>query len=215
MEHFDKTDKNKVKRIPDRGHYDKKTIYEILDHGYICHVGFVVDSQPYVIPTAYGRKDNVIFIHGATTSRMLKVLQQGAPVCLTVTHNDGLVLARSVFHHSMNYRSAVIFGTASLVPDNRKMEALQVITENILQGRWEEARKPNSKELKATSVLEIEIEQASSKIRTGPPGDEKEDYQLPIWAGVLPVRTAFDPPETDPLLSQPVDIPDSVRQLFS
>ena len=182
MEHFEKTQRNKVKRIPDRGHYDRETLYKILDDGFICHVGFVMDGQPFVIPTAYGRKDDVIYIHGATTSRMLKVLQTNAPVCLTVTHTDGLVLARSVFHHSMNYRSAVVFGRATLVPDDEKVEALKVVTENILQGRWEEAREPNSKELKATSVLAIQIDEASSKIRTGPPGDEKEDYELlSIW----------------------------------
>ena len=213
MPDYAKTARNKVKRIPDRGHYDSETLYSILDDGYICHMGFSVDGQPFVIPTLYGREDNKIYVHGATTSRMLKAIQDGIPVCLTVTHLDGLVLARSAFHHSMNYRSAVVFGTAKLVSEEEKNEALRIISENILKGRWEEARKPNAKELKATSVLALEIEEASSKIRTGPPGDEKEDYELPIWAGVIPMKyqygEAIDDPDGNPELS----IPDSVRNL--
>ena len=213
MENFEKTARNKVKRIPDRGHYDKETLYKILDDTCICHVGFVMEGQPFVIPTIYGRKGNTLYLHGATTSRMLKILETGAPVCLTVTHVDGLVLARSTFHHSMNYRSAVVFGTARLVDAEKKVEALEIITEHILKGRWEESRQPNAKELKATSVLAVEIEQASSKIRTGPPGDEKEDYELPIWAGVIPMKTVYGEPEADPLGNPSLDIPESVKSL--
>lgn len=187
------TDRNKVKRVPQRGHYDKETLYKILDAGFLCHAGFVVGGQPFVIPTIYGRKDNRLFFHGATTSRMLVNLKEGIPVCVTVTHLDGLVLARSAFHHSMNYRSAVVFGKAHEVPETEKEEALFVVSENIMKGRWDEVRTPNAKELKATTVLAIDIEQASSKIRTGPPKDEPEDYELDVWAGVLPIVNTVQP----------------------
>ena len=187
------TDRNKVKRVPQRGHYDKETLYKILDAGFLCHAGFVVGGQPFVIPTIYGRKDNRLFFHGATTSRMLVNLKEGIPVCVTVTHLDGLVLARSAFHHSMNYRSAVVFGKAHEVPETEKEEALYVVSENIMKGRWDEVRTPNAKELKATTVLAIDIEQASSKIRTGPPKDEPEDYELDVWAGVLPIVNTVQP----------------------
>lgn len=203
--------RNKVKRIPQRGAYDEKTCYEILDAGFVCHMGFAVDGQPYVIPTLYGRRGNTVYVHGATTSRMLKHLEKGEPVCLTVTHLDGLVLARSAFHHSMNYRSVLVFGMAKPVSDERKEEVLEVISENILRGRWEESRKPNAKELKATSVLEIEIDQASSKIRTGGPGDEKEDYALDIWAGVLPMSLTYGTPEDDELLRDGIPVASSVQ----
>ncbi len=180
------TSRNKVKRIPQRGSYDKETLYQILDAGFLCHAGFVVDGQPYVIPTIYGRENNHLYLHGAATSRMLVNLKEGIPVCITVTHLDGIVLARSAFHHSMNYRSAVVFGKAKEVSDDQKENALFVVSENIIKGRWDEVRSPNPKELKATSVLALEINQASSKIRTGPPKDEPEDYALDIWAGVIP-----------------------------
>ncbi len=180
------TSRNKVKRIPQRGSYDKETLYQILDAGFLCHAGFVVDGQPYVIPTIYGRENNHLYLHGATTSRMLVNLKEGIPVCITVTHLDGIVLARSAFHHSMNYRSAVVFGKAKEVSDEQKENALFVVSENIIKGRWDEVRSPNPKELKATTVLALEIDQASSKIRTGPPKDEPEDYALDIWAGVIP-----------------------------
>jgi len=213
MDNFPKTDLNRVRRIPKRGHYDKATIYEILDESFICHVGFVVDQHPFVIPTAYGRKDDTLYIHGATTSRMLQQAQQGIPVTVTVTHLDGIVLARSAFHHSMNYRSAVIFGTAKIVEGAEKEEALYIISEQILKGRWDEARQPNAKELKATTVLAIEIEQASAKIRTGPPGDDAEDYELPIWAGVLPITQNYGTPITDPLLKKDIPLAKSVQAL--
>lgn len=213
MKAFEKTNRNQVKRIPKRGHYDRPTIYGILDNACVGHVGFSLEGQPFVIPTIYGRDGETLYLHGATTSRMLVALQQGLPVCITVTHIDGLVLARSAFHHSMNYRSAVIFGKARLVEGEEKIKALEVISEQILPGRWEEVRGPNTKELKATSVLALEIEQASAKIRTGPPGDEKEDYDLPIWAGVLPIKSVYGPPEEDPLAKRQLDIPDSINKL--
>ena len=204
---------NKVKRIPKRGHYDKATIYEILDAGFLCHIGFSVNDQPFVIPTSYGRLDNKIYLHGASTSRMMVNLEKGIPLCLTVTHFDGLVLARSAFHHSMNYRSAVCFGTAHLVEGEEKDLALKIISDQILQGRWEESRLPIAKELKATTVLCLEIDQASAKIRTGPPGDEKADYELPIWAGVVPCKQVWGTPEADPLLTEGIEVAESVKKL--
>lgn len=212
---FPKTDRNRVKRIPKRGHYDQETIFKILDAGFICHIGFVVEGQPFVIPTSYGRDGDVIYLHGSSKSRMLSQLDEGIPVCLTVTHIDGLVLARSSFHHSMNYRSAVIFGKAKEVHGEEKEWGLFLISENILKGRWDEARKPNEKEMKATSVLRLDIESASAKIRTGPPGDDKPDYELPIWAGVVPMALTYGQPEPDPLLRHGIPMPESVKDFPS
>ncbi len=213
MNTFPKTDRNKVKRLPKRGYYDAETIYAILDAGFICHVGFSVGGQPYVIPTGYGRDGDRIYIHGSAASRMLKNLDQGIPVCITVTHLDGLVLARSAFHHSMNYRSAVVFGTATAVEgEEEKLHALKVISEYILKGRWDEVRAPNAKELKGTMVLAIEIEEASAKIRTGPPGDDEPDYELPVWAGVLPIRQVYGAPVNDPLLRPGIEVAESAKQ---
>lgn len=213
MENFTKTDRNKVRRLPKRGHYDRETIFNILDAGFLCHVGFVVDGQPFVIPTSYGRMEDAIYLHGSSKSRMLASLDKGIPVCLTVTHVDGLVLARSAFHHSMNYRSAVIFGTAHEVEGEEKEQALFLISENILKGRWNEVRAPNQKELKATSVLRLDIESASAKIRTGPPGDEEADYALPVWAGVVPFRQVAGEPLADPLLKEGIPTSKSVEEL--
>lgn len=213
MHEFPTSPRNKVKRIPKRGHYDKTTIYNILDASFLCHVGFVVDGQPFVIPTAYGRDGDKIYLHGSSKSRMLQAMEPGIPVCLTVTHLDGLVLARSAFHHSINYRSAVIYGTAQKVKGDEKERALYIISENILQGRWDEVRPPNAKELKATSVVSIEIESASAKIRQGPPGDDQPDYELDIWAGILPMRQITDAPVPDPLLKAGVPISPSVKKL--
>lgn len=213
METFEKTSRNQVKRIPKRGHYDRATIYAILDDACVGHVGFAMDGQPFVIPTIYGRDGDTIYLHGATTSRMLVALEQGVPVCVTVTHIDGLVLARSAFHHSMNYRSAVLFGTARLVAGDEKLKALEVISEQILPGRWDEVRGPNAKEMKATAVLAMEIDQASAKVRTGPPGDDKEDYDLPIWAGVLPIKQVYGDPVDDPLAKKPLEVSESVKKI--
>ncbi len=214
METYQQSARNTVKRSPKRGHYDKETVYQILDAGYICHVGFAVNEQPYVIPTAYGRDGDTIYLHGAMGNHMLSSLEKGLPVCLTVTHLDGLVLARSAFHHSFNYRSAVLFGIACLVTaDEQKDHALKVITEQILQGRWDEVRLPSKNERKITKVLAFEIEQASAKIRTGGPNDEAEDYQLPIWAGVVPLRLETGVAETDAKATMELPLPASIKSL--
>ena len=205
--------KNKVKRIPKRGHYDRPTIYEILDAGFLCHIGFSHHDQPYVIPTSYGRDGDKIYLHGASTSRMMVNLEEGLPLCLTVTHLDGLVLARSAFHHSMNYRSAVCFGKAFKIEGEEKLTALKIISDQILKDRWEESRQPIAKELKATTVLCMTIDQASAKIRTGPPGDDKPDYALPIWAGVVPCQQVWGEPEADPLLKDGIELAGSVKGL--
>ena len=213
QEDFPKTDQNQVRRIPNRGHYDRKTIYEILDAGFLCHVGFVVDDQPYVIPTLYGRQNDTLYFHGAASSRMLRSLNGGIPICVTITHVDALVIARSAFHHSMNYRSAVLFGKAALIVGEQKSRALFSISENILAGRWQEVRLPNELELKATSVLGMTIESASAKIRTGPPLDDEEDYDLPIWAGTVPIVSLYGSPEPDPKLSKAIPISPSVASM--
>ncbi|RMF22125.1 MAG: pyridoxamine 5'-phosphate oxidase family protein [Bacteroidetes bacterium] len=214
MEEFPRSPRNRVRRLPKRGHYDRRTIYAILDAGFLAHVGFCIEGQPYVIPTAYGREGDVLYIHGASTSRMLGHLEQGHPLCLSVTHLDGLVLARSAFNHSMNYRSVVVFGRATLVEGAEKLRALEVISEQILKGRWAEVRQPSEKELRATTVLKIPMEEASAKIRSGPPGDEKADYALPVWAGVVPLERVWAAPQPDPLLAAGIPLADSVRRLL-
>jgi nitroimidazol reductase NimA-like FMN-containing flavoprotein (pyridoxamine 5'-phosphate oxidase superfamily) len=186
-----------VKRLPERGHYDRATIDAILDEALVCHLGFVVDDQPYVIPTLHARVGDTLYLHGSAASRTLRHLAGGPRVCVTVTLLDGLVLARSVFHHSMNYRSVVLLGTATLVPDDEKRDALHAITEQLAPGRWDEARQPTAKELKGTSILRLQIEEASAKIRSGPPSDDPEDEELPVWAGVVPVHLAAEPSEYD------------------
>lgn len=206
------TDRSKVKRLPKRGAYDAETIHAILDAGFLAHVGFSVDGQPFVIPTLYGRSGDTLYLHGSAASRMLRQLETGIPACLTVTLVDGLVLARSAFNHSMNYRSVVAFGTARKIEDaEQKAEALRVVSDHLIAGRWNEVRGPYEKELKATSVLELVIEEASAKIRTGPPIDEEEDYALPIWAGVLPLALEAKPPIPDPKMTDAIEIPASVR----
>eukprot|EP00913_Durusdinium_trenchii_P022840 g21444.t1 len=203
-----------VRRIPNRGHYDKATVYQILDSAFLCHVGFSVNDQPFVVPTLYGREQDNIYLHGSAASRMLKHLAKGIDVCLSVALVDGLVLARSAFHHSMNYRSATIFGTAIEIEGDEKEHGLFVISENVLKGRWQESRAPNPQELKATTVLRLEMESASAKVRTGPPGDEEEDYALPIWAGVVPITQTYGSPVDDPKLSEGIDIAPSVTALL-
>jgi nitroimidazol reductase NimA-like FMN-containing flavoprotein (pyridoxamine 5'-phosphate oxidase superfamily) len=184
------TPRTRVVREAQRAVYDRDTVNHILDEAFLCHVGFVADGQPYVIPTSYGRDGNVLYIHGSAASRMLRNLEQGVPVCITVTLLDGIVLARSVFNHSMNYRSVVILGTATLVDDPaEEISALRALSEHILPHRWDDSRQPNEKELKATSVLRIPIEEFSAKIRVGPPVDDEADYSFPTWAGVIPLET--------------------------
>jgi nitroimidazol reductase NimA-like FMN-containing flavoprotein (pyridoxamine 5'-phosphate oxidase superfamily) len=185
------TARTRVVREPQRAVYDRDTVNQILDEAFLCHVGFVSssDGQPFVIPTSYGRDGDVLYIHGSAASRMLRNLDQGVPVCITVTLLDGLVLARSIFNHSMNYRSVVILGTATLVDDPaEKLAALRAISEHIIPHRWNDARQPNEKELKATSVLRLPINEFSAKVRVGPPMDDEEDSAFPTWAGVIPLE---------------------------
>lgn len=192
------TPRTRINRLPKRGDYSPETIYGILDAAFLCHVGFVVDGQPYVIPTGYGRAGDALYLHGSAASRMSRTLAGGVDVCVTVTLLDGIVLARSAFHHSMNYRSVVILGKATSVEDEaEKAEALRTISEQIVPGRWEHVRKPSAQELKATAVLKLPITEASAKLRTGPPLDEEEDYALDVWAGVLPVSMKMGEPVPD------------------
>ncbi len=214
MGNYKVNSRNKVKRVPQRGAYDQETAYEILDAGFLCHMGFNVEGQPFVIPTLYARHGNKIYVHGATTSRMLGELKKGVPVCLTVTHVDGLVLARSAFHHSMNYRSVVVFGNAVEVENGEKEKILKIISDNIIANRWEETRTPSVKELIATSVLSIVIDQASSKIRTGDPVDDNEDYDLDIWAGVVPIVTSYGAPIRDEKLKDKIPLSKAVSDMI-
>jgi uncharacterized protein len=202
------TARTRVVREPERGVYDRETAYRILDEGFLCHIGFAVDGQPFVIPTSYGRKDANLYIHGSAASRMLRQMREGIAVCVTVTLLDGLVLARSIFNHSMNYRSVVILGKATLVDDpEEKLAALHLLSEHIIPGRWDDIRQPNERELKATSVLRVPIEEFSAKVRTGPPIDDEEDYSFPTWAGVLPLQMnsgdLINDPKLDPLREVP------------
>ncbi len=198
MDAYTPTERTQVKRLPKRAVYDKAEVWSILDAGYVCHIGFAFDGQPYAIPAGYARAGDRIYIHGSPASRMLRALEQGAEVCLTVTLLDGFVLARSAFHHSMNYRSVVVFAKARPVTDRaEKLEALRAFTEHVWPGRWAEVRQPNERELNATSVLAIPLDEASAKVRTGPPIDDEADYALPVWAGVVPVRMEFGEPVAD------------------
>lgn len=208
MTQFTPTERTQVKRLPNRAAYDSETVFQILDEAFICHVGFVVDGQPFVIPTAYARVEDKLYIHGSAASRMLRTLSGSVQVCVTVTLVDGLVLARSAFHHSMNYRSVVILGRATLVerPDE-KMKALEAFTEHIVRGRWRDVRAPSDSEMKATTALALPLSEVSAKIRTGPPKDDEEDYALPIWAGVVPLRLEPSAPIADPRLEQKIAPP--------
>jgi nitroimidazol reductase NimA-like FMN-containing flavoprotein (pyridoxamine 5'-phosphate oxidase superfamily) len=208
MSDFTPTERTQVKRLPKRGKYERETVFAILDAGFVCHVGFSVDGQPYVIPTNYGRSDDTLYLHGSAASRMLRTLSEGVPMSVTVTHVDGLVLARSAFHHSVNYRSVVILGTARLVTDPaEKMEALRVFTEHVMKGRWDDVRQPTEQELKATTVLALPLEEVSAKVRTGGPIDDEADYTLPVWAGVLPLETSVKEPVPDPQRKSDQPIP--------
>jgi nitroimidazol reductase NimA-like FMN-containing flavoprotein (pyridoxamine 5'-phosphate oxidase superfamily) len=202
------TQRTRVVREPDRGVYDRETVYRILDEGFICHVGFVFDGQPFVIPTSYGRSGDNLYIHGSAASRMLRNLDKGVPVCVTVTLLDGLVLARSIFNHSMNYRSVVVLGTAMLVDDPaEKLEALHRLSEHILHGRWADSRQPNERELKATFALRLPINEFSAKVRQGPPLDDEDDYSFRAWAGVIPLQTVAGAPIADDRCGPDVPVP--------
>ncbi|MCW8943636.1 MAG: pyridoxamine 5'-phosphate oxidase family protein [Sedimenticola sp.] len=194
--------RNTISRHKDRGHYDEKTIHEILDSGKICHVGITLEGQPFVIPMAYARQENALILHGAPNSRLLNQLANGLPACVTVTHLDGLVLARSTFHHSLNFRSVVAFGKARSVDDlQEKHAALVLLTEHLAPGRTKVARAATDAEAKATSVVRFEIEDASAKIRTGPPIDSPNDMKLEVWAGIIPVTTLEGEPMPAPDLA--------------
>jgi uncharacterized protein len=226
------TARTRVVREADRAVYDRETVYRILDEGFLCHVGFVADGQPFVIPTSYGRQDANLYIHGSAASRMLRNLQikdggkekngqgtendgpgkENVPVCITVTLLEGLVLARSIFNHSMNYRSVVMLGKATLVDDPaEKLAALRVLSEHILPGRWDDSRQPNERELKATSVLRVPIEEFSAKVRLGPPIDDAEDYAFPTWAGVIPLEMVASKPIDDARLLPGQTAPEYAR----
>lgn len=212
MDKFTPTAKTTLKRLPERGDFDRQTVYQILDEALICHVGFAVDGQPVVIPTSYARIGDTFYIHGSAASRMLRAVSGGIAVCVTVTLMDGLVLARSAFHHSINYRSVVIFGNATLVEDEQgKLAALAALTEHIVPGRWAEVRPPTAQELKATTVLALPLIEVSAKVRTGDPKDDDEDLAIPVWAGQLPLRLTPGEPVNDSLLSNGIELPDYVR----
>lgn len=203
------TERTTVRREPHRGAYDRATIYSILDSAFVCHMGFVHDGHPFVIPTSYWRIDDDLYVHGSSASRMLRNLGAGVEVCVTVTLIDGLVLARSAFNHSVNYRSVVVLGKGTLLAtDEEKISALHTFTERLTPGRWNEIRRPNERELKATSVLKVPLKEASAKVRQGPPEDDAEDYAVPCWAGVIPFETVYQTPQPDPKLREAIATPE-------
>ena len=203
--------KSKIVRSPNRAHYDEETLHQVLDDGFLCHVAYLFEGSPVIIPTAYVRRGNMIYLHGATKNRMLNSILNQGQACVAVTHLDGMVLARSAFHHSFNYRSAVVFGKPVKIEDAEEKNAiLKLITENIIPGRWQEVREPSEKELTATLIIGIEIEEASVKIRSGAPVDDDADYDLPIWAGEFPLQQVFKEPVTDNRCPQGLAIPESV-----
>ena len=212
MGDFEKTKRSKVKRAPKRGRYDRETVNAIIDAVLFCHVGFVEDGKPFVIPINHWRSDDRVFFHGSTASRLMKVLCEGRDVCVTVTHLDGLVLGRSAMHHSVNFRSAVIFGQAEEVSDEaEKMQALEALIERVAPGRWAEVRIPNDIEMKATRVAALPLTEASAKIRSGPPIDDEEDYALPVWAGVVPLEMQAGTPVPDERLAPDTPLPDYLK----
>lgn len=205
---FQSTARTRLRRLHERGRYDRKTVYEILDAGLVCHVGYVIDGQPYVTATAYWRMGGRVYWHGSSASKMLRHLKGGLPVCFTVSLLDGLVLARSGFHSSINYRSVMALGRARLVADrDDKLAALTAFSDRLTPGRWPELKPPSEQELKATTVLSLELDEVAAKVRTGPPKDDEEDLDLPVWAGVVPVATVLGRPEADPLLSPDIPAP--------
>jgi nitroimidazol reductase NimA-like FMN-containing flavoprotein (pyridoxamine 5'-phosphate oxidase superfamily) len=206
------SDRTKLDRYPARGKHDFATVAAILDEGFFCHVGFVHNGQPFVIPTGYGRKDRVLYIHGSAASRMLSEAGKGTPLCVTITLVDALVLARSAFHSSVNYRSVVILGTAEPVPADEKITALKTISDHIVPGRWESLRPVKQEEIDQTAVLKLDIVEASAKIRTGPPVDDEEDYALPIWAGTLDFAVPVATPNPDKRLQPGVAVPAHVMR---
>ena len=211
---FTPTTRTQVRRMPKRGHYDRETVHAILDAGAIAHIGYVIDGQPFVTPTAYWRKGERIYWHGSSASRMLRTIDAGSPVCVEVSHIDGFVLARSAFHHSVNYRSVMVFGTAHKLTDEAEIvEALRDFTERLYPGRWDALRPIQAQEIKATTVLAMDLTEAVAKVRTGMPIDDDEDYALPIWAGVLPVQTRVLAPLDDPKNLPGLSAPDYLAKV--
>lgn len=207
------SERTRVRRLPERGSYNREALDAILDEALTCHVGFIDEGEPYVIPTIHARDGDVIYLHGSPASRMLRLLKKGARVSINVTIVDGIVAARSVFHHSMNYRSAVVFGTPGIVDDDEeRLRALEVITEHVLPGRWSEARHPSAIESKGTLLVAVPIDEFSVKTRSGPPGDDEADYDLPIWAGLIPLAMTAADPEPDPRLGEGIEVAESVAR---
>jgi len=205
--------RTRVRRAPSRADYDRATIDAILDEGLVAHLGFAMAGQPYVIPTLHARVGDVVYVHGSTASRAIRTVGAGVPACLTVTLLDGIVLARSAFHHSMNYRSVVVLGEARAVSEREElMLALRAFTERVVPGRWDEVRPPSAQELKGTRVLALKLDESSAKVRTGPPVDDEEDHALDVWAGVIPIGLTAQPPVEDPRLRAGVDPTDTVRE---
>jgi nitroimidazol reductase NimA-like FMN-containing flavoprotein (pyridoxamine 5'-phosphate oxidase superfamily) len=212
MSKFTPTERTKVRRLPDRGKYDAESVYGILDEAFICHVGFIVEGQPYVIPTGFARVNDTLYIHGSAASRMLRTLADGVQVCVTVTLIDGIVMARSGFHSSMNYRSVVILGRATQVEGrDEKLAALAAFSEQVMPGRWKDLRDTTDAELKGTLVLTLPLKEVSAKVRTGPPKDDEVDYALPLWAGVVPLKLSAGTPIDDPRLPKGIEPPGYAR----
>lgn len=210
---FEPTERTTLKRRPERGSYDRATIHAILDEGLVCHVAFAPDGQPHQIPTIYARCGDTLYLHGSSANRMLRSLKVGLPACVSVTLVDGLVLARSAFHQSMNFRSVIVYGTAREVTDAaEKLEALRALVDHVVPGRWAEIRGPSTQELQRTTVLALPIAEGSAKARTGPPADDEPDYELPCWAGVIPLATTALDPIDDPRLAPGIDFPSYARQ---
>ncbi|MGH3326942.1 MAG: pyridoxamine 5'-phosphate oxidase family protein [Streptomycetales bacterium] len=208
------TPRTRLGRLPERGRTDRRDLYDVLDDGLVCHLGVVVGGHPVVVPTIYGRVGDTLYLHGSSGSRSLRTAQSGAEVCVTVTHLDGLVLARSIFHHSMNYRSALIYGTARLVGDpSEKLDGLRTVSEQVAPGRWQAVRPPSGKELAATILLALSLDEASVKVRSGPPGDDDADLDRDVWAGVVPARQVWGEPVPDPALPPGTALPEHVRRL--
>jgi nitroimidazol reductase NimA-like FMN-containing flavoprotein (pyridoxamine 5'-phosphate oxidase superfamily) len=210
---FERTQRNTVRRVPKRADYDVETVHRLFDQAWFCHVGFVSETGPTIIPMFHARLDDRIILHGATTSRLMMLIASGVPICLSVAIVDGLVLARSLFHHSLNYRSAVAFGYGEVIskPESRT-RAFQAVADKVMPGRWDEARQPNEQESKATLLCSVRIESASAKIRTGGPIDDKDDYQLDVWAGVVPFQEQILAPVSDPLSTREIAIPDYIEE---
>ena len=213
-EEYEISTRNKVRQLREKAAYDKKTVHEILDSALLASVGFVQDGQPVVVPMLYGREGEIVFLHGARKARVIRLLESTTTACMNVTHVDALVYARSAFNSSMNYRSATVYGSPRLVDDpDEKLHALRVITECTMPGRWDELREPLENEVKKTGVIALEIESASAKISTGMPDDEDADYEIPVWAGILPLKSAFTTLESDDRLIEGVEASDVVRAM--